>query len=88
MDLHIKKKNKISLLFILISLISILVLGYGIFGKSEKQQKELSIGERFQYETSLTWRGVVGDLFRARPKRPPLYKGYPEMKMVKLPKPE
>ena len=87
MGLHMKIKNKISLLFILILLISIFVLGYGILGKGEKQPKEWSIGERFQHETSLTWRGVAADLFRASPKTPPLYKSYPEVKMEKLPKP-
>ena len=55
---------------------------------SQDVEKELSIGERFNYETSLTWRGVIGDLFRSKPKKPPQYKDYPEAKVTKLPEPD
>ena len=55
---------------------------------SEDVEKELSIGERFHYETSLTWRGVIGDLFRSKPKMPPQYKNYTDTKIIELPKPE
>ncbi len=58
-------------------------LAYG-----ENEEKELSTGERFHYETSLTWRGVIGDLFRIKPKEPPQYKNYTDTKIIKLPKPE
>ena len=56
--------------------------------QEKKRGKELSIGERFHYETSLTWRGVLGDMFRDRPKKPPQYKTYPGSKKVQLPKGE
>jgi SagB-type dehydrogenase family enzyme len=36
----------------------------------------------------MTWRGVVADLFRGKPKKPPQYKTYPGAKSVKLPKPK
>jgi SagB-type dehydrogenase family enzyme len=55
---------------------------------SEDEEKELSTGESFHYETSLTWRGVIGDLFRIKPKMPPQYKNYTDTKIIKLPKPE
>ncbi len=51
-------------------------------------EKELSIGERFHYETSLTWRGVIGDLFRKKPEMPSQYKNYPKAKVTKLPEPD
>ncbi len=73
---------------IAIALLSALVFSYGLWAWGKNPQKKLSIGERFHYETSMTWRGVVGDLFRAKPKRPPQYKTYPETKVVKLPRPE
>ena len=55
---------------------------------SEDVEEELSTGERFHYETSLTWRGVIGDLFRSKPKMPPQYKNYTDTTTIKLPKPE
>ncbi|MHC4454637.1 MAG: SagB/ThcOx family dehydrogenase [Planctomycetota bacterium] len=55
---------------------------------SEDVEKELSIGESFHYETSLTWRGVIGDLFRIKPKMPLQYKNYTDTMTIKLPKPE
>ncbi|MFQ5962804.1 MAG: SagB/ThcOx family dehydrogenase [Candidatus Scalinduaceae bacterium] len=55
---------------------------------SEDVEKELSIGERFHHETSLTWRGVIGDLFRIKPKKPSQYKDYADAKVIELPKPE
>ena len=54
----------------------------------KKHEKELSIGERFHHESSLTWRGVLGDMFGTKPKKPPQYKTYPGVKKIKLPKPE
>src|SRR3990167_6103005 len=54
---------------------------------SKDAGKELSPGERFHHETSLTWRGVIGDIFRSKPKKPPQYKNYPGSKTIKLPKP-
>ncbi len=54
---------------------------------SKGTEKELDIGERFHHETSLTWLGVVGDLFRGKPEKPTQYKSYPDTKTVKLPRP-
>ncbi len=54
----------------------------------KKREKELGISDRFHYETSLTWRGVLGDMFRDRPKKPPQYKNYPNSEKVALPKPQ
>ena len=51
-------------------------------------EKDLSIGERFHYETSLTWRGVIGDLFRSKPEKPSQYKEYPDAVETKLPEPD
>ena len=56
--------------------------------QEKKRGNKLSIGERFHYETSLTWRGVLGDMFRDKPKKPPQYKTYPGSKKVQLPKPK
>ncbi len=55
---------------------------------SEDAEKELSIGESFHYETTLTWRGVLGDLFRNKPEKPPQYKNYTDTMTIKLPEPE
>ena len=55
---------------------------------SEDEEKELSTGERFHYETSLTWRGVIGDLLRSKPKKPPQYKNYTDTTAMELPEPE
>jgi SagB-type dehydrogenase family enzyme len=70
---------------------TIIVLLLAIFipvAYSEDAEKELSIGESFHYETSLTWRGVLGDLFRIKPEKPPQYKNYTDTMIIKLPKPE
>jgi SagB-type dehydrogenase family enzyme len=56
--------------------------------RKKENKKQLSIGERFHYETSMTWRGVLGDMFGAKPKKPPQYKTYPNSEKVKLPKPK
>lgn len=81
-------QQKISIFVISTILVLILVVGYVLLALGQKSQKEFSIGERFHYETSLTWRGVLGDLFRAKPKKPPQYKTYPGAKLVKLPSPK
>lgn len=59
-----------------------------LLAHGKEHQKELSIGERFHHQTSLTWRGVLGDMFRTKPKEPSPYKRYPGSKLIKLPKPE
>ena len=68
-------------------LIVLVFVGMLPAGKKENKKK-LTTGEHFHYETSLTWRGVLGDVFGAKPKKPPQYKTYPGTKKVKLPKPE
>lgn len=60
-----------------------------VLSAGEKEiPKQLTIGERFHRETSSTWRGVLGDVFGFKGKKPALYKTYPESKKVSLPKPE
>lgn len=60
----------------------------GTIAYCEDNGKDFSTGGRFHSETSLTWMGVVGDLFRGKPKKPAQYKNYPDSKTMKLPKPE
>ncbi len=74
--------------FALLSLSAFLVLSYIVIAKESNSHKGLSIGERFHKETSITWLGVLGDMFRSKPKEPPQYKTYPDAKVIKLPKPE
>ncbi len=54
---------------------------------SKDVENETGIGAHFHRETSLTWLGVIGDLFQSRPKKPPQYKNYPDSEVTKLPKP-
>jgi len=68
-------------------LIVLILVGVSLAQKKE-QGKKASIGERFHHETSLTWRGVLADTFRAKPKKPPQYKVYPGAKKIELPKPQ
>jgi len=71
----------------LLSLI-LIVLSDGYFSSTAIHAKgELSIGESFHKETSLTWRGAIGGIFREKPAKPPQYKGYPGAKQIKLPEP-
>lgn len=73
-------------LLIAITVFALLLIHFSpIYGQDV--EKELSIGERFHHETSLTWRGVIGDLFRSKPKKPPQFKNYPDAEVTKLPKP-
>jgi SagB-type dehydrogenase family enzyme len=55
---------------------------------AEEPSREPTIGERFHKETSLTWRDIVGDLFRSKPERPLPYKTYPESKTIQMPVPD
>lgn len=71
----------IVLLFVL-AFISVFVAG----GK-EQNKENMSIGDRFHYETSLTWTGAIADAFRAKPKKPPQYKSYPSAQKIELTKP-
>lgn len=70
------------------ALLTVLIFVGISLAQQKEQAKEVSIGERFHKETSLTWRGVVGDMFRAKPKKPPQYKVYPDASKIELPKPE
>ena len=58
-----------------------------LLAQDKVQKEDLTIGERFHYETSQTWQGVLGDMFSAKPKEPPQYKTYPASKKIELPKP-
>ncbi len=60
----------------------------GSFAQGKKSKKKLNAGERFHYETSLTWLGAIGDMFGDKPKKPPQYKNYPDSKKIALPKAE
>ncbi len=68
---------------IVIATMMLLITTFIQLAYSEDEEKELSIGESFHYETSLTWRGVIGDLFRIKPKMPPQYKNYTDTKTIK-----
>jgi SagB-type dehydrogenase family enzyme len=74
-------------LFPSIAAIALLALFFLPLARGKEAEKELSPGGRFHHETSLTWRGVIGDVFRSKPKKPPQYKNYPDAKVIKLPKP-
>ncbi len=71
-----------------IAIMVLLITTFIKFAFGENEEKDLSIGESFHYGTSLTWRGVIGDLFRIKPKMPPQYKNYTDAEIIKLPKPE
>ena len=75
-------------LFLAIASFVLFTNSFGLSAYSKDAEKELSPGERFHHETSLTWRGVIGDVFRSKPKKPSQYKNYPDSKIIKLPKPE
>lgn len=66
----------------------VIVLSGGYFSAPAIHAKgELSIGERFHKDTSLTWRGAIGEIFRKKPSKPPQYKEYPGARRIKLPEP-
>lgn len=73
---------------IAITILALLQIHFGSPIYGQEVDNELSIGERFHYETSLTWRGVIGDLFRKKPEMPSQYKNYPKVKVIKLPEPD
>ncbi len=75
--------------FYIVTAIFVLLTTTFILGVySEVAEQKLSIGESFHYETTLTWRGVVGDLFRSKPEKLPQYKNYTDTMIIKLPEPE
>ncbi len=74
--------------FLTILSLILIVLSDGYFSAPAIHAKEeLSIGERFHKDTSLTWRGAIVGIFRKKPAKPPQYKGYPGAKQIKLPEP-
>jgi SagB-type dehydrogenase family enzyme len=84
MDILLKMGKFMSTTALLIVLISVGVL----LAQQKGKGKEVSIGERFHKETSSTWRGVMGEVFRAKPKQPPQFKVYPDANKIELPNPE
>lgn len=76
------------ILFILLVLLFFWLFSYVPFVSKSKTEEDLSIGERFHKESSITWLGVLGDMLRSKPKQPPQYKTYPKAKLIKLPAPE
>jgi len=81
-------RGKMNRFVISMAMLGVLAFACVLLAQEKENVKELSIGERFHYETSLTWRGVLGDMFRSKPKKPPQYKTYPGSKKVELPKPK
>lgn len=81
-------KKKIGFILGALVLFLAAIFGYKYTsGKQHYQRLNISIGEQFHQETSLTWQGVLGDIFKRLPKKPPLFKHYPEAKLIRLPKP-
>ncbi len=80
--------RKLGKFAVIIALLIVLIFVGISLAQQKERAKEVSIGERFHRETSLTWRGVVGDMFRAKPKQPPQYKVYHDANKIELPKPE
>jgi SagB-type dehydrogenase family enzyme len=75
--------------FLAVGIVSIAILAAFVLPvRGKEPQDKLSIGERFHYETSATWTGVLGDVLRGKPKKPPQYKNYPDAKKLQLPQPE
>ncbi len=79
------KKSKFAIATVMLAVAAFVCVS---LAGQKKHERKLSIGERFHHETSLTWWAVLGDVFGAKPKKPPQYKTYPGVKKVKLPKPE
>jgi SagB-type dehydrogenase family enzyme len=82
------RTGKRFLLLTLLIVVSLITFQYSVLLRAEMQDKEPTIGERFHYETSLTWRDIVGDLIRNKPEKPVSFKTYPNAQITKLPKPE
>lgn len=78
-------QRKISVLMPIVALLAFVCI---LLAQDKDPKEKLSIGERFHYETAQTWKGVIGDMFRSKPKMPPQYKTYPGSKKMELPKPE
>lgn len=61
---------------------------YEVLIWSQNPPKELSIGESFHRQTSLTWAEVLADIFRTKPKSPLQYKIYSGAQRIKLSEPD
>ena len=80
----LRKTGKFVIVVVLLGVVACFCVS---LAADKKPKKELGIGDRFHYETSLTWRGALGDMPGDRPKKPPQYKSYPGSRKVVLPKP-
>jgi len=73
---------------ILLFLSAFFASSYFFIARESSSKEDLSIGEKFHKETSITWLGVLGDMFRSKPEQPPQYKTYPDAKSIELPEPK
>jgi SagB-type dehydrogenase family enzyme len=81
----IKRAGRYSIAVILVGVI---LLAGMLLGGEKGQEDKMSTGERFHKETGLTWAGVIGDAFGAKPKKPEEFKVYKGAEKMELPKPE
>jgi len=81
-------QRKISKFIMAVVILTVLAFVCILLAQDKDPKEKLTIGERFHYETAQTWKGVIGDMFRSKPKMPPQYKNYPASKKVNLPKPQ
>ncbi len=79
--------NRTRRILLLVGLVSGLLALDLMFDRGEKAMENRTIGERFHQETTLTWRGALGDVFRRKPPKPPAYKSYARAKRIALPSP-
>lgn len=77
-------QKRITKLEIAIIVLAVVAFAYVLLARGREDKKELGIGECFHYETSLTWRGVLDDMFRGKPKKPNQYKSYPGSHKIQL----
>ncbi len=73
--------------YILILLSFLILASVCVLAQEEDSNRNLSIGQLFHQQTSLTWQGVLGDMFSSKPSKPPQYKTYKGSKKMGLPKP-
>ena len=77
------KKRRLFLLGSSSFLLAPLWNGSRVYARSAREGP----GERFQRETALTWRSVLGGLFRFKPPEPAPYKTYDDGNRIQLPPP-
>lgn len=56
--------------------------------RAQEEKRELSLGERFHQETSVTRDGIAADRSRSKPDKPAPFKTYPDAPEVELPPPD